>query len=92
MFNRTLSPHGFRIGPALYTNIHWTLTTPNSDWLGMPFLPEGFVFPAKIRQPPIIDGKALLPSRSGPGLALLSQSSGDSNRLFRKNMTVFNVS
>lgn len=65
----TLSPHGFRIGPALYANIHWALTTPTSDWLEIPFLPEGYCFLAGIRMSELSNGSVMLPA--GPGLGLV---------------------
>lgn len=68
LFNRTLSPHGYRVGPALYANIHWALTMPASDWVEVPFLPDGFEFPAPVEAPPLIEGKLCLPE--GPGLGI----------------------
>jgi len=69
LYNRTLSPHGFRVGPALYANIHWALTTSTSDWVEFPFLPDGYVFPAGVTPPPLNAGTLALPE--GPGLGLL---------------------
>jgi L-alanine-DL-glutamate epimerase-like enolase superfamily enzyme len=63
-----ISPHGYRIGPALYANVHWALSCPHSDWIEVPFLPEGYDFPAKIPLPPMEDGMIKLPE--GPGLGL----------------------
>ena len=68
LFNRPLSPHGFRVGPALYANIHWALTSPTSDWLEIPFLPKGYEFPVNIRRPTLKDGNVYLPA--GPGLGV----------------------
>jgi L-alanine-DL-glutamate epimerase-like enolase superfamily enzyme len=68
LFNRIISPHGFRIGPALYANIHWALSCPVSDWIEVPFLPEGFEFPAGFPMPPMEDGMIRLPRGAGLGL------------------------
>jgi L-alanine-DL-glutamate epimerase-like enolase superfamily enzyme len=66
--NLPISPHGYRIGPALYANVHWALSCPHSDWIEVPFLPEGYGFPAKISLPPMEGGTITLPQ--GPGLGL----------------------
>ena len=63
-----ISPHGFRIGPALYANVHWALSCPHSDWIEVPFLPKGYEFPAGMPFPPMEDGMISLPE--GPGLGL----------------------
>lgn len=63
-----ISPHGFRIGPALYANVHWALSCPHSDWIEVPFLPLGYEFPANLPLPPIEGGMMKLPE--GPGLGL----------------------
>lgn len=63
-----ISPHGFRIGPAFYANVHWALSCPHSDWIEVPFLPEGYEFPAKFPLPPMEAGMIKLPQ--GPGLGL----------------------
>ncbi len=68
LFNATLSPHGYRIGPALYANVHWAMSCLHCDWLEVPFLPEGFEFPAKINLPPMEDGLIRLPPGAGLGL------------------------
>ncbi|MBU2647558.1 mandelate racemase/muconate lactonizing enzyme family protein [bacterium] len=68
LYNRTLSPHGFRVGPALVANIHWALSSPTSDWLEIPFLPGGYAFPAGVRPPELLSGRVSLPP--GPGLGL----------------------
>ena len=68
LHNLPISPHGFRIGPALYANVHWALSCPQSDWIEVPFLPEGYDFPAKIPSPPMEGGMITLPD--GPGLGL----------------------
>ena len=66
--NLPISPHGFRIGPALYANVHWALSCPHSDWIEVPFLPEGYEFPAKIPSPPMEGGEIILPNGNGLGL------------------------
>lgn len=71
LHNKTLTPHGYRIGPALYANIHWALTSRTADWLEIPFLPEGYSFPSEIRMPALKDGRVSLPSGAGLGLAFL---------------------
>jgi len=66
--NATLSPHGYRIGPALYANVHWAMNCVSCDWVEVPFLPEGFEFPARIPAPPMEDGLIRLPPGVGLGL------------------------
>ena len=66
--NLPISPHGFRIGPALYANVHWALSCHHSDWIEIPFLPEGYEFPAKIPLPPMEGGMIKLPEKPGLGL------------------------
>ena len=68
LFNLPISPHGYRLGPALYANVHWALNCPCSDWIEIPFLPEGHGFPSKISLPPMKDGMIKLPEGSGLGL------------------------
>lgn len=70
IYNLAISPHGFRIGPALYANVHWALSSPVSDWIEIPFLPEGYEFPAGIPMLPMKDGKIKLPDAPGLGLPL----------------------
>ena len=68
LFNLPLSPHSFRSGPALYANIHWALSTENSDWLEVPWLPEGVEFPSNAPIPTLTDGRVELPEGVGLGL------------------------
>jgi L-alanine-DL-glutamate epimerase-like enolase superfamily enzyme len=68
LFNFTVSPHNYRIGPALYANIHWALGQVNMDWLEVPWLPEGFAFPSGVPTPPLVDGRVRLPEGSGLGV------------------------
>ena len=66
--NFPVCPHGFRIGPALYANIHWALTQMNMEWLEIPWLPGDLVFPAGVPMPEMINGEVPLPD--GPGLGV----------------------
>ncbi len=66
--NRTVSPHGFRVGPALYANVHWALNTANADWIEIPFLPEGLEVASATPIPPVTDGHVSLPAGAGLGL------------------------
>jgi hypothetical protein len=52
----------------LYANVHWALSCPHSDWIEIPFLPEGYEFPAKIPLPPMEGGNIKLPDGAGLGL------------------------
>ncbi len=67
-YSLPISPHGFRIGPALYANVHWALSCPHSDWIEVPFLPQGYEFPARMPRPPMEGGMITIPQ--GPGLGL----------------------
>ncbi len=71
LFNLPLSPHSFRSGPALYANIHWALSTENSDWLEVPWLPEGIAFPGGVSIPKLKDGQVALPDGVGLGLSIV---------------------
>jgi len=66
--NFAICPHGFRIGPALYANIHWALTQMNMEWLEIPWLPEGYVFPSGVPMPEMVNGKVSLPETPGLGV------------------------
>lgn len=66
--NLPISPHGFRVGPALYANVHWALSCPHSDWVEVPFLPQGYAFPAGIPLPPLEGGMITIPEGAGLGL------------------------
>jgi L-alanine-DL-glutamate epimerase-like enolase superfamily enzyme len=68
LYNLPISPHGFRIGPAFYANVHLALSCPTSDWIEVPFLPEGFEFPTNIPLPQMADGAINLPQGNGLGL------------------------
>ena len=68
LHNFQLCPHGFRVGPALYANIHWALTQMNMEWLEIPWLPEGYAFPSGVPTPEMEEGMVCLPE--GPGLGV----------------------
>jgi len=68
LHNFPICPHGFRVGPALYANIHWALTQMNMEWLEIPLLPENYRFPSGICIPKMINGKIYLPEGYGLGL------------------------
>ncbi len=68
LHNLPICPHGFRIGPALFANIHWALTHVNMEWLEIPFLPKHAKLPPGVYHPKLVDGEVELPP--GPGLGL----------------------
>jgi L-alanine-DL-glutamate epimerase-like enolase superfamily enzyme len=68
LYNFPLCPHGFRVGPAFYANVHWALSQVGMEWLEIPFLPEGWEFPGGIELPEMKDGEVYLPG--GPGLGV----------------------
>jgi L-alanine-DL-glutamate epimerase-like enolase superfamily enzyme len=68
LFNVTLSPHNYRIGPALYANVQWALSRGNMDWLEVPWLPRSYGFPAGVPMPSMEGGQVRLPQ--GPGLGI----------------------
>jgi L-alanine-DL-glutamate epimerase-like enolase superfamily enzyme len=68
LHNTVICPHAFRIGPALYASIHWALTQSHMAWLEIPWLPEGYAFPAAVAMPKIVNGEMGLPA--GPGLGV----------------------
>jgi L-alanine-DL-glutamate epimerase-like enolase superfamily enzyme len=68
LHNFPICPHGFRIGPALYANIHWALTQMNMEWLEIPWLPEDLVFPSGVPMPEMINGEVHLPESPGLGV------------------------
>ena len=68
LHNLPICPHGFRIGPALFANIHWALTHVNMEWLEIPLLPEQAELPPSVYHPTLVDGEVELPP--GPGLGL----------------------
>ena len=78
LYNLPISPHGFRIGPALYANVHWALSCPTSDWIEVPFLPEGYDFPSRIPLPPM-EGAHADQVRS-PGMQIASIIGADKQR------------
>ena len=70
LFHLPLSPHSFRLGPAMLANIHWALSTEKSDWLEVPWLPEGIAFPSNVLIPNLKDGMVQLPEGVGLGLPI----------------------
>ena len=68
LHNFSICPHGFRVGPALYANIHWALTQMNMEWVEIPLLPENYRLPPGICIPKVIDGEVYLPEGHGLGL------------------------
>ena len=52
----------------LYASIHWAMSHQNMGWLEIPWLPEGYEFPAKIPGPSLGQGQILLPE--GPGFGV----------------------
>jgi len=68
LHNFPICPHGFRVGPALYANVHWALTQMNMEWLEIPLLPERYPFPPGICIPTMINGEIYLPEGHGLGL------------------------
>lgn len=68
LYNIPVCPHSFRIGPAAYANMHWSLSQHNMDWMEIPLLPEGYSFPSNYPSLEMIDGQVKLPQ--GPGLGL----------------------
>ena len=70
LYNIPVCPHSFRIGPAAYANMHWALSQHNMDWMEIPLLPEGLLFPSKYPELPMVNGEVRLPP--GPGVGLPS--------------------
>ena len=68
LLNFPICPHCYRIGPALYADIQWALSHTPMDWLEIPWLPEGYQFPAAVPMPAIENGEIRLPH--GPGLGM----------------------
>jgi L-alanine-DL-glutamate epimerase-like enolase superfamily enzyme len=68
LHNATICPHSFIVGPSSYANVHWAYTQMNMEWLEVPFLPEGFSFPAGTPALKMVDGLIQLPE--GPGLGI----------------------
>lgn len=59
LHNVALSPHNFRLGPALYASIQWAFTSPASRWIEMPWVPEDVKFSHPAVLPTLHDGKVL---------------------------------
>ena len=70
VFNLPFCPHSFRLGPAMYANVHWALSCEKSDWVEVPWLPEGAAFPSGVPIPPMENGRIVLPEGVGLGLPI----------------------
>lgn len=68
LHNVVLCPHNFRLGPSLLASIHWGFSSPITQWLEIPWLPEGNDFPSGVTVPALEDGAVRAPT--GLGLAL----------------------
>lgn len=64
-----LSPHNFRLGPALYASIQWGFTSPATKWLEIPWVRPQVGFSHRAQLPPLVDGMVLPPT--GPGLGVV---------------------
>ncbi len=73
LHNVALSPHNFRLGPALYASIQWAFTSPASKWLEIPWVPDDSAFSHPAVLPPMADGRVL--PLTGPGLGVLTEAS-----------------
>ena len=67
LYNLPICPHSFRTGPAAYANVHWALSQTNMEWFEIPWLPEGFNFPADVPELEIDNGLISLPEGIGLG-------------------------
>ncbi len=73
LHNLPICPHGIRIGPALYANIHWALTQMNMEWLEIPFLPEDYLFPSGVPMTEMVNGEVHLPTTPGLGVPIVTE-------------------
>lgn len=64
-----LCPHNYSLGPSLLANIHWAATTPEVQWLEVPWLPEGGSFPCGMDLPELVDGCVRVPDAPGLGFS-----------------------
>jgi len=71
LHNIAICPHSFRTGPAAYANVHWALSQMNMEWLEIPWLPEGYDFPAGVPELEMKDGKVGLPTGIGLGTPII---------------------
>jgi len=70
LHNVALAPHNFRIGPSLYSSIHWGFASPATRWFELPWLPEGVDATCGAKLPTVIDGSIALPAGSGFGITI----------------------
>jgi L-alanine-DL-glutamate epimerase-like enolase superfamily enzyme len=70
LHNVALAPHNFRIGPSLYSSIHWGFSSPATRWFELPWLPEGVNATCGAVLPKVVDGCVTLPEGPGFGLTL----------------------
>ena len=70
LHNVALAPHNFRIGPSLYSSIHWGFSSPATRWFELPWLPEGASATCGAVLPKVVDGCVRLPEGAGFGLTL----------------------
>lgn len=63
-----LSPHNFRLGPALYASVQWGFTSPATKWLEIPWVRPEVGFSHGAQLPPLVDGSVLPPEGAGLGV------------------------
>lgn len=63
-----MCPHNYSMGPSFLANVHWAFTAPATQWLEVPWLPEGQSFPCGLPMPVLVDGDVLPPTGRGLGL------------------------
>lgn len=68
LYNVALSPHNFRLGPALYASIQWAFTSPATRWIEMPWMPPGREWSFPVELPPMRDGMVLPLAEPGLGV------------------------
>ncbi|MGI9597265.1 MAG: mandelate racemase/muconate lactonizing enzyme family protein [Acidimicrobiales bacterium] len=68
LYNVALSPHNFRLGPALYASVQWAFTSPASKWMEIPWVPPGLEFSFPVDLPPMADGMVLPLTEPGLGI------------------------
>ena len=68
--NVALAPHNFRLGPALYSSIHWGFTSPATRWFEVPWVPRGVSFSYPVELPALSEGRIALPDGPGWGCPL----------------------
>ena len=70
LHNVALAPHNFRIGPSLYSSIHWGFSSPATRWFELPWLREGVTATCGAVLPKVVDGYITLPEGPGFGFPL----------------------